>query len=229
MRRIIELTGPSGVGKTTLFRAIQPAIEARGYLGFDRAVTEALRRAPAPRIRVPMASQFLLDRRLTRAAEQRTPPMDRYVELQYSYRKLLNSVLLQDHLAEATVIDDDPISHLFMPELLALATTDPEGLSKALPRRAFVLLKRRPGSILENRMKRLAAQEHRPGFLVPRNREAALRDIEGELETYVRLAEHLSITGAPLLSLDLDEIGPQTARNDLEAFIDTLDRLPGQH
>lgn len=223
MKRLIELSGPTGVGKTTLFRRLEPSIRTRGYLSLDEAVTRVLRRSADPSLRFPAAAQFLLDRRLARAAASSARPVDKYPELDFAYRRLLNSFMLNHHLPDSTIVDDDPVSHLFMQELLQLADAAPQGLRSALPKRAFVFLKRAPDTILANRLARLRTGVSRWGFSGTEDREPVLEDIERALAAFGKLADTLDSAGYPVLVLDLDACGPDTLLRDLDRFFDLLE------
>lgn len=119
---LFELIGPTGVGKTTLAQAFMRSnAEGRPCTPAELARGQVVNPRPGP------IDAFFLGRLLPRLIDQHKGDgniFDFYHRLDHFYRKLIQDSGLREHYRTRSVLDDDPVSHLFLADLVALASDD---------------------------------------------------------------------------------------------------------
>lgn len=150
---IFELIGPTGVGKTTLAQAyLRANAEGRPCTPAELARGQAVTPRPGP------ADAFLLGRLLPRLVDQHKGEgniFDFYHRLDHFYRKLIQDAGLRHHYATRSVLDDDPVSHLFLADLLALASDEPR-FAEFTRHRVYIFVENRVEQVLDNHARRAA-------------------------------------------------------------------------
>lgn len=215
MKTIVELIGPSGIGKSRFLK------DQRSLGGLDNwpdlitAIDRVFVSSPAPKANWLPEDLFLLERKLTNTLAEQFNILNRYQHLQNRYRRLHYDVLLRGHSVGYTILDDDHVGHLFTAELVSLAQVDPKAFQRFIQNRAFVFLTRSPQNILRNVRAREAAGEGRAGV-------SGVSDAVILARTRARLADALAlqeickVLKIPQVSIDLDKTdGDSTSQNRL--------------
>ena len=144
---IFELVGPTGVGKTTLaLTFMRSNAQGKPYMPAE------LTRGKNVRPRLGQIDAFLLDRLLPRLMDQHRGAgniFDFYHRLDYFYRKLLQDSGLRHHYGVNSVLDDDPVSHLFLAELVALARNDSK-FEEFTQHRVYIFVENALDQVLSN-------------------------------------------------------------------------------
>jgi hypothetical protein len=150
MQTIVEMIGPSGIGKSTLLKSLSQTAGCPPWLDLPQAGQEELAKSRATPTPWKPADLFLLERKLTNTLAEQFNVLHRYQHLHNRYRRLHFDVLLRENPRNGVFLDDDHICHLFTTELVALGQVEPDLFKEFMTGRAFVFLKLSPIQILKN-------------------------------------------------------------------------------
>ena len=168
MNHIVELIGPSGIGKSTFLKEQRALGGLESWPDLISAVDTIFASTPPKKPNWLPEDLFLLDRKLTNTLAEQFNILHRYQHLQNRYRRLLYDVHLREYGGPYKILDDDHVCHLFTAELVSLAQAEPKAFKRFIQNRAFVFLRRSPKGILSNIRAREAAGEGRASPLLAR-------------------------------------------------------------
>lgn len=204
MKLIVELIGPSGIGKSTFLRNLRARGGLEAWPDLISVMNQRLSVNPNPPAAWQPEDLFLLDRKLTNTLVEQFNVLHRYQHLQNRYRRMHYDVILRGTNQPHQILDDDHVCHLFTPEVVSLAQTDSQGFSRFIGNRAFIFLKRPAVSILSNIRARELAGEGRAGVSGVSDAVIVART-RARIEDARALKGICRLLGAPVLSVNLDE------------------------
>ncbi|WP_447045835.1 ATP-binding cassette domain-containing protein [Vreelandella sp. H-I2] len=156
---IVELIGPSGVGKTTLFKNIEKELRPQWVFKKDLAKINPLGikgiGVEAPYYNV--ASLLIEERLKSSAASKRPPSISKLSSLNYCAKELANNIVYINKEIPNWLFSDDGIFHLFTSEIVTCEdklVNDEEAKKFLFEKRVLVHLDAEEEYIVENLKKR---------------------------------------------------------------------------
>jgi len=215
--KIIELIGPSGVGKSTFYRNLRQKGLIADWPVPEEAARRILKENPERKFGLSAGDRFLLEQKLNSPRLHTMTALEKYDYLGFCLRKMRAESIIRAAESSQPVFGENHIFHGFNLELLTLAQRSDEEFSNYLPNRKFILLQRTHDEIIDNRLKRAASGEFRPGMTrFDRANEWASIEIYYER---MKMLEGLFITHeVPYISITLGE-NSSAAEEKVTAFI----------
>ena len=224
MHTIVELIGPSGIGKSTLLKALSQSTQSPPWLDLVAAGREELAKPRTSATPWAPADLFLLDRKLTNTLAEQFNVLHRYQHLHNRYNRLHYDVLLRENPRNGVFVDDDHVCHLFTTELVALGQVEPDLFRTFMAGRAFIFLKLPASQILRNIRARERSGIGRAGVTGVSD-AAILARTQQRLEDSVMLSALVGELGLPQILVDLEE--PQADNlQKMIGFLKTLTPRP---
>lgn len=215
---IVEIIGPSGIGKSGLLRTLLESGQERNWMTLDEA---ARNRQIAPKF--SDWEVFLLDRKLRDVlATQGISVVEIYGILPFFLNKLAVDSVLRPEFGTRRIVDGDPLFNNYAAAIIDLAKLDKAAFTALVRNRAFVFLNARPERILRNIRERQKRGEYRIAMTATSDADV-LAKVRRHIESLLQIRDLLSATGNPFIEIDFDFSEPGHERPVAE-FIDRVFR-----
>jgi DNA polymerase III delta prime subunit len=213
---IVELLGPSGVGKTTLAHVLLRALEQEGWHSLADELSSIRRPITLPEFNE--AEAMMLELRLYNLLKHKPLAMDLICEISLFHHHMTFQAYRRLHPTPKRYLSDEHIAQLFIEELNYLIEHRPDHAASFLADRAFIYLSRSPEKIVKNLKLRTLSGEYR-SFAHKKSDQDLLGSIEWFEEKMPALISFFSEINTPFICIDMDQ------SNNEEIILDFLKSL----
>lgn len=218
----IEFIGASGVGKTTLYKALEENkttddhwIERKQYLKRHKSTEENKNRI----------YQYLAERKFEKIMARDYPLSDKLDVLSFFFRNLNEEIRTFSQNEHYTIICEDGLFHNFGDCIAELYHENSKQFNELIKDRAIIFC----NSNLENSVLQIQKRQSESGEIRPQHKDVELNILTEKqkvtLESKVKFAELLRNSGVPVLEINTADTLPANAQKVHEFIRQLQQRL----